>query len=157
MTTGFYEKLLNGIIIVSVLLAMCVVCDYATNTVAGNQTVEQVNINNTEKVLLLDENDSNIELKSTDKVHTVEQKKKALPTVSMWARPSVRSNYAYKWYYVTFVDYCPHCHKYGVLFDAHKWQARYEHEWTCKNCGADYCAVVGKEKYSWSNYYLTRA
>ena len=50
----------------------------------------------------------------------------------------------------------PHCHRYGVLYDAHKWQARYEHEWTCKKCGADYDAVTGKEKYSWSHYYLRR-
>ena len=35
--------------------------------------------------------------------------------------------------------------------------ARFEQELTCEKCGADYCGVVGKEKYSWSNYYLIRA
>ena len=79
-----------------------------------------------------------------------------VPIVSMWARPSTQCNLPYKWYYRAFIDYCPHCHQYNVLYDAHKCQARYEHEWTCKNCGADYDAVTGKEKYSWSNYYLRR-
>lgn len=79
------------------------------------------------------------------------------PTITITAKPSVRSKYAYRWYTTTWVDYCPHCHKYGVLYNAHKWQARYEQEITCKRCGADYCGVVGKEKYSWSHYYLTRA
>jgi len=85
------------------------------------------------------------------------QKEKSKPTITITARPSVRSNYAYKWYTTTWVDYCPHCHKYGVLYNAHKYPARYEQELTCKRCGADYCGVVGKEKYSWSHYYLTKA
>jgi N-acetylmuramoyl-L-alanine amidase len=95
-----------------------------------------------------------------DKVYTVKEKprkkrKKSLPTISMWAKPSVRSNYAYKWYYKTFIDYCPHCHHYNVLLKNPKGVP--EREYTCRRCDADYCAVTGKEKYSYSRYYLRRA
>lgn len=91
------------------------------------------------------------------KVHKIVHIKPKYPVVSMWARPSVRCSLPYKWYYRSFVDYCPHCKRYNVLYDAHKPQAKWEHEWTCKRCGADYDAVIGKEKYSWSHYYLRRA
>ena len=98
--------------------------------------------------------------KTDGKIYTTETEKTnktTTPTITITAKPSVRSNYAYRWYTTTWVDYCPHCHKYNVLYNAHKWQARYEQELTCKICGADYCGVVGKEKYSWSRYYLTKA
>ena len=129
-----------------------------TITVRNNQTQIPDNvtvINDT----YIDSYNSGIAV-SDGKIYTDKsqiKKKPKKPTVSMWAKPSVRSKYSYKWYKKKFIDYCPHCHKYNVLYDAHKWQARYEHEWTCKNCGADYCAVTGKEKYDWSHYYLTRA
>ncbi len=83
--------------------------------------------------------------------------KPTYPTITITARPSVRSGYAYRWYTTTWINYCPHCHRYGVLYNAHKYQARHEQELTCAKCGADYCGVVGKEKYSWSHYYLRRA
>ena len=94
-----------------------------------------------------------IKVKSSDLVHI----KKKYPTITITARPSVKSGYAYRWYTTTWIDYCPHCHRYGVLRNVHKWQARYEQELTCTRCGADYCGVVGKEKYSWSKVYLRRA
>lgn len=95
-----------------------------------------------------------------DKVYTVKEKpkkkrKKHLPTISMWAKPSVRCGYPYKWYYRTFVDYCPNCHHYNCLLKNPKGVP--ENEYTCRYCDSDYCAVTGKEKYSWSKVYLRRA
>ena len=77
------------------------------------------------------------------------------PTISLWAKPSVRSGYAYKWYYRTWVDYCPNCHHYGCLLVNPKGVP--ERELTCARCDSDFCGVTGKEKYSWSNKYLRRA
>lgn len=134
-------KLLTAIAITLTLLCVCITVDDATN-----QTVNETG------TYILPQNSGNA---TTD--GKIYEEKPEKPTVTMWAKPSVYSSYSYKWYQKTFIDYCPHCHKYNVLYDAHKWQARYEHEWTCRACGADYCAVTGKEKYSWSHYYLTKA
>ena len=159
---GFYKTLVNMIVIVSLLLAVCVCVDYATNT-TNETTITNMDQVNDSMVL----NDSNvindthyIMVEKKDKITPIKKvviEKPKLPIVSMWARPSVRCNLPYKWFYRSFIDYCPHCRRYNVLYDAHKWQARYEHEWTCRRCGADYDAVIGKEKYSWSHYYLRRA
>ena len=162
MVEGFYEKLLNGILIVSVLLMVCVCVDYA-DTITAEDTDLELN----DSIVVVNESyvDGNGFATSDKKIYTEKQKKrlkkkskkKSLPTVTITARPSVRSGYSYKWYTTTWVDYCPHCHRYDVLYNAHKPQARFEQELTCKRCGADYCGVVGKEKYSWSHYYLTKA
>ena len=147
--------LLGWIFVLVLLLGVCITVDYADPTISN--TGKSVDTNDTNQVFLLNESEANLTVSSSDEVHTVPKEKKSLPIVSMWARPSVRCGLPYQWYYRSFVDYCPHCHRYGVLYDAHKPQARYEHEWTCKNCGADYDAVVGKEKYDWSSYYLRSA
>ena len=57
------------------------------------------------------------------------------------------------YYNSTFLNYCPHCHHYGTL-EYNPKDAK-GGEWTCSNCGADYCAADGKEKIIGSHYYLT--
>lgn len=156
------RSLIYCIVLVLLLLGLCVHSDYAdTNPIIAKNTSLKMPKGT---VVVNDSVDEAVVVEHDGKVYTdksvkdkPKKKKKRLPTVSMWARPSVRCGLPYKWYYRTFVDYCPHCHRYNVLYDAHKPQAKYEHEWTCKHCDADYDAVVGKEKYSWSNVYLRRA
>ena len=152
---GFYKTLLNLIFIVLLLLCLCAGVDYAAvdnETITANQTemnttnctlIGGVHYDNT----MLNKTHSTV--KSLGKVHYI------YPEISMWAKPSVRSSYSYRWYYKTFIDYCPHCKHYGVLLKNPKGVP--EREYTCRRCGADYCAVTGKEKYSWSRYYLRRA
>ena len=154
------KTLFNWIVIVSLLLALCVTVDYADTNITVSNLNESKNVNLTKTSMI---NNTHYVLENGSGVAKIQNGGKIIiskpkyPIVSMWARPSVRCNLPYKWYYRSFVDYCPHCRRYGVLYDAHKWQARYEHEWTCERCGADYDAVIGKEKYSWSHYYLRRA
>ena len=161
MITAFKNKLLICICIVLVLLAVCVCVDYADENITINNTANSmIKVNDTDKVLL--GNDNLIEPNpNRDKVHTVKKTvkkyKSKTPLVTITAKPSVRSSYAYKWYTTTWVDYCPHCHRYNVLYNAHKYPARFEQELTCKVCSADYCGVTGKEKYSWSRVYLRRS
>lgn len=159
--TGFYEKMINLIIIVSLLLAVCVCVDYADTNITNHNVSTNVTVNNTDKVLLLNESESTIHVKSSDKIHTEKQNvDHDVPLVTITSKPSCGCRYGYYWHTNTFVSYCPHCHKYGTLRNVHKWQARYEQELTCDprlgGCGADYCGCCGKEKYSWSHYYLTR-
>lgn len=159
MVKGFYKTLLNLFVIVSLLLALCVVVDYAANT-TNETTITGEDVNGT--VLLNDSNVINgtyyIGVEEKGKVTTIDKvviEKPKLPIISMWAKPSVRSKYAYRWYKKTFIDYCPHCKHYNVLLKNPKGVP--EREYTCRHCGADYCGVTGKEKYSWSHYYLRRA
>ena len=136
---------------------MCAGVDYADEPITTNST--EMNTSNCTLIGGVHYDNKIVENKSVGvaKLHKVIVKKPKYPIVSMWARPSVRCNLPYKWFHRSFIDYCPHCHRYGVLYNAHKWQARHEQEWTCRRCGADYDAVIGKEKYSWSHYYLRRA
>jgi hypothetical protein len=145
------------IFIVLLLLALCVAVDYATNDTTVTN-MDQVN----DSVLLNDSNVINgtyyVNVDNGTKVTTLNKvvvTKPKYPVISMWAKPSVRSSYAYRWYKKTFIDYCPHCHHYKVLLKNPKGVP--EREYTCRHCGADYCAVTGKEKYSWSHYYLMKA
>ena len=158
MITDNFKALILSIIFVLLLLSVCVSVDYAANDTI---TAEQEEQNTTNCTLLGGVHYDNkiVENKTVGvaKLHKVIVEKPKLPIVSMWARPSVRCSLPYKWFHRSFIDYCPHCKRYGVLYNAHKWQARHEQEWTCRRCGADYDAVIGKEKYSWSHYYLTKA
>ena len=139
------------------MLGCCVTIDYATNTsIVYNESTLTIPRN----VIVVNEscrfNEDPIIPSSKDKVHTlVARKVKQTPTISMWAKPSVRCGYAYRWYYRTFIDYCPNCHRYNALLKNPKGVP--ENEYTCKFCDSDYDGVVGKEKYSWSNVYLRRA
>lgn len=153
MITDNIKALLLSIIFVLLLLSVCAGVDYA-DEITVNQTM-----NDTNCTLVNDTHYSHeiIHENGVARIHKVVIEKPKYPIVSMWARPSVRCSLPYKWYYRSFIDYCPHCKRYGVLYNAHKYQARHEQEWTCRRCGADYDAVIGKEKYSWSHYYLRRA
>ena len=156
------EKLIIGIAIVTLLLIMCVAVDSATTITNMNESTNNINtskvimVNNSSYVVGVD-NGSYFVVKSSDKIHTnkTKSKKKELPTISMWAKPSVRCGYSYKWYYRTFIDYCPNCHHYNCLLKNPKGVP--ENEYTCKYCDSDFDGVVGKEKYSWSHVYLTKA
>ena len=157
MRTGFLhtKDLICCIIAVLLLLSICMTIDYADEDVivSGNKTLnipkDTVVVNGTEYVPL--NHTAKSVIKSTSKVHYVHS------TVTITAKPSCGCGYGYHWHTRTFINYCPHCHRYGVLSNVHKYAARHEQELTCRHCGADYCGVCGKEKYSWSNVYLRRA
>ena len=153
---GFYKTLVNMIVIVSLLLALCVCVDYAANeTTVSN--MDQVN----DSVKLNDTNvingtyyvgvDNGTKVTALKKVVIVKPK---IPLVTITAKPSVRSKYAYKWYTRTWVNYCPNCKHYNVLLINPKGVP--ERELTCKRCSSDFCGVTGKEKYSWSHVYLRK-
>lgn len=150
------KRLLFGIAIVSLLLILCVAVDSADENIAlanDYNATANVKLNNTDRVLLVNESDSYFSVKSSDKVHMVAPK---YPIVGMYAKPSCGCKYSYKyWYYKEFVNYCPNCHHYNVLVKNPK--CTYEKEWTCRRCSSDFCGVCGKEKYSWSRVYLRRA
>ena len=155
-------KLLSGVLVLLILLAVCINFDFAdNNTVSNNATkVKLVNYTKYNGTYYVDSyNDSVIVPKKTDKLYTVKSNaknvKKKLPTISMWAKPSVRCGYPYKWYYRTFINYCPNCHHYNCLLKNPKIVP--ENEYTCGVCDSDFDGVVGKEKYSWSNVYLIKA
>ena len=152
------KNLLFGIFIVALLLCVCVHFDYADDTiVAENESLKfpsNVTVVNksAEKVDVI-KHDGKLHIDKS--VKEKPKKKKRLPTISMWAKPSVRCGYPYKWYYRTFVDYCPNCKHYNCLLKNPKGVP--ENEYTCAICDSDFDGVVGKEKYSWSNVYLRRA
>ena len=154
MITDNIKALLLLILGVLLLLSVCVNVDYADPII----TTENNSQMNTTNCTLIDgvHYDDMIVNRSNKHIenYNVVVEKPTYPVISMWAKPSVRSGYAYRWYKKTFIDYCPHCHYYGVLLKNPKGVP--EREYTCKRCGADYCAVTGKEKYSWSHYYLRR-
>ena len=147
------KTLILGIIGVLLLLSICVSVDYADEPITVNQTIK----NDTNCTLVNGTHYSHeiIHENGVARIHKIVVEKPKYPLISMWAKPSVRSNYAYRWYRKTFIDYCPHCHHYNVLLKNPKGVP--EREYACRRCGADYCAVTGKEKFSWSHYYLRRA
>ena len=149
--TDNIKALLLMILGVLLLLSFCAGVDYAEE-ITVNQTIKE----DTNCTLVNDTHYSHeiIHENGVARIHKVVIEKPKYPLISMWAKPSVRSSYAYRWYYKTFIDYCPHCHNYNVLLKNPKGVP--EREYTCRRCGADYCAVTGKEKYSWSHYYLRK-
>ena len=155
MITDNIKALLLLILGVLLLLSVCVSIDYADDTITSEPI--EPNVTNCTLINGVHYDNRIVDNKTVGvaKFHKVVVEKTKLPIISMWAKPSVRSKYAYRWYKKTFIDYCPHCHRYNVLLKNPKGVP--EREYTCRRCGADYCAVTGKEKYSWSHYYLRRA
>lgn len=165
---GFYKrKLLLGIAIVGLLLVLCMAVDYADVITVRDVPVDVPNgvkVVNGSSFVDVNDRGSYFVANGSDKVYTVKTKKvkkhkkkkkeKKLPTISMWAKPSVRCGYSYKWYYRTFIDYCPNCGHYNCLLKNPKCVP--ENEYTCAICDSDFDGVVGKEKYSWSNVYLRK-
>ena len=102
----------------------------------------------------LNNEDSVIIPKSSDKIHTIKSKVN-VPIIGMYAKPSCGCRYSYRWHYRRFVNYCPNCHHYNTLRKNPKGVP--EREFTCARCSSDFCGVCGKEKYSWSRVYLRSA
>ena len=129
--------------------------DYAANdTITAN--VSEMNTTNCKLIGGVHYDNRIIENgKNQIKSYNVVTVKPKVPLISMWAKPSVRCGYPYKWYYRTFIDYCPNCHHYNALLKNPKGVP--ENEYTCRFCDSDFDGVVGKEKYSWSHKYLRRA
>ena len=137
------------------MLSVCIRVDYADDNITVTANQSQANVTNCTMVGGVHYSNEIIkENKSIAKLHKIVTIKPKYPLISMWAKPSVRSKYAYRWYKKTFINYCPHCHHYNVLLKNPKGVP--EREYTCRRCGADYCAVTGKEKFSWSHYYLRK-
>jgi len=68
----------------------------------------------------------------------------AANTITVTAKPSAKNTLPYKDYTITWKNHCPLCGHDGTLeFNPKK---TYEGELTCSYCGADYCAVTGKDK-----------
>ena len=131
--------------------------DYADEnmTISNLNESKSVECNKTNEVLLVNDTEVGIAKIQNNGKEFIEKPK--TPIVTITCKPSCGCGGSYTWRTRSYIDYCPHCHRYNVLYDAHKWQARYEKELTCRYCGADYCGNCGKEKYSWSRYYLRRA
>lgn len=66
-------------------------------------------------------------------------------TITVTAKPSAVNNLPYKDFTLTWENYCPLCDHNGTLTFNPK--GTYEGELTCSHCGADYCAVTGKDKH----------
>ena len=65
--------------------------------------------------------------------------------ITVTAKPSAINNLPYKDYTVTWKNHCPLCgHNDTLIFNP---KGSYEGELTCIYCGADYCAVTGKDKH----------
>lgn len=159
------KKLIIGIIIMIIILLVCVHIDNATditssaNNTTSNLTLQEMKINETYYV----------NMNKTGKAVKNETVKAEpdLPIVSITAKPSCGCNYLkpgkykYKWYTTSFINHCPKCGKWGTLRNIYKPTAKYEYELTCDmrlgGCDADYCGVCGKDKFSWSHYYITLA
>ena len=99
--------------------------DYATNytqddVIVANQTLDMTNLKNVTYLngthYALD-NDSGIA-----KLHKVVVEKPKYPIVTITARPSCGcgKHYSYRWRTKSYISYCPHCHRYGVLYNTHK-------------------------------------
>lgn len=144
-----------------VLLVCCMAIDYADEDISVTVNQSQVNVSNCTEIDGVHYDNKIVESNSTGiaKVHKIVHIKPKYPTITMTGKPSCSCGrkYSYRWYTRTYVNYCPYCHRYGTLYNAHKFQARFEKEITCKKCGSDWCIVCGKEKYSWSKRYLRRA
>ena len=136
--------------IVLILLTICITIDSADDNIYINDTTTNETLINETLI-----NDTYILGNDSGEAVTDGKIYSNIPLATIKAKPSCGCNHGYYWHVRTFEDYCPHCHRYGVLRNVHKYPARYEQELTCLHCGADYCGVCGKEKYSWSHYRLT--
>ena len=150
------KNLLFGIIVVLLLLSICITVDYAANdtiTVNDNQTLD-MNINSS--VIVLNDTYYAGETDGVAKLQKVVTEKPKLPLFTIISKPSCGCRNGYYWHKRTFVNYCPYCHRYGVLTNLHKWPARHEQEISCSKCRSDWCGVCGKEKMGYSKKYLRR-
>ena len=144
-----------------VLLVCCMAIDSADENITVDQGV--VNDTNTTLVGSVHYDDKIVDKNVTGiaKVHRIVHIKPHYPVITMTGKPScsrcARNHCSYTWRTRTYMNYCPHCHRYNVLGNKHKWASRNEKEITCFHCDSDFCINCGKTKYSWSNVYLRRA
>lgn len=85
------------------------------------------------------ENNTTIIANNTTVVHAVEK-----DVVEGYFRCSCGNGDYHKKKYRVWLDYCPMCHRKDVLIYNPK--GADAGEWTCKRCGADYCAQDGYNK-----------
>ena len=136
------RKLVSYILIVVVLLSFCMVADSATHSTITNV------VNSNDGNMIVETQNLTPFLKNSNGVAT-----KPNYIISLWCKPSVKSIYAYKWYYRIWINYCPNCHHYNCLLVNPKGVS--ESELTCFICDSDFDGVTGKEKYNWSHKFLT--
>ena len=155
MVKGFYKDLLLGIIVVLLLLGVCVSIDYADDEITNlnesslNETMVKGAIPTNNSTIIHEDGKAKVIIgKNSDVIHYVH------PIIGMYAKPSCGCRYSYRWHYREFINYCPNCHHYGTLRKNPKGVP--EREYTCHRCSSDFCAVCGKEKYSWSRVYLRK-
>ena len=154
-------KLIIAICIVVFLLCICITVDYAEQITASVDDKAYVeNISKSMNATVIDGKYSFIEkdvgiAKHDGKIHMKH------PVIAMTGKPSctrcARNGCAYTWRTKKYINYCPNCKHYNCLGNKHKWQSRHEQEITCFRCDSDFCVNCGKEKYSWSRKYLTKA
>ena len=158
------KGLLFWIFVVVALLVCCMALDSADEISNLNESSLPHNIPkgtivmNNSSIVAVNESASVIVVKHNSMIHRVKPK---YHTITMTGKPScsrcARNHCSYTWRTRTYVNYCPHCHRYNVLGNKHKWASRHEKEITCFHCDSDFCVNCGKTKYSWSNVYLRRA
>jgi hypothetical protein len=168
-------KLLIGIVITLILLTICITVDSADDNIINETANETIIINGTNVTINATNAKPIIVLKSPEPqkegnytkingtyVKTGNGQAKTdgkiyseVPLITITSKPSCGCNHGYYWHKRTFENYCPNCHRYGTLHNAHKWGSRYERELTCSHCDSDFCGVCGKEKYGWSRVRLT--
>lgn len=141
------------------LLVCCMAIDSADENISVTVNQSQVNVSNCTEIDGVHYDTKVVNGTGIAKVHKIVHIKPKYPTITMTGKPSCScgKRYSYRWYTRTYINYCPYCHRYGTLYNAHKIQARFEKEITCRKCGSDWCVVCGKEKYSWSRRYLRRS
>ena len=155
--------LLFWIFVVVLLLGVCITVDYATNPITTTVNQSQANVSNCTIVNGVHYDNAIVKNKTIGvaKVQKVVIIKPKYPVITMTGKPScsrcARNHCSYTWRTRTYVNYCPHCHRYNTLGNKHKWASRHEKEITCFHCDSDFCVNCGKTKYSWSNVYLRRA
>ena len=161
MIIDYTKRLLLGIFVVILLLGICITVDYADDPVITTVNQSQANVSNCTVVNGVHYDNMIVKNKTVGvaKVQKVVIIKPKYPIITMTGKPSCSCGRysSYTWRTRSYVNYCPYCHRYGTLYNAHKYQARFEKEITCRRCSADFCINCGKEKYSWSKKYLRRA
>lgn len=159
--TDFVKDLLFWIFIVIVLLSFCMALDSADEDVVVTANHSQVNVTNCTVVDGVHYDTKIVKDKDVGvaKLHKVITTKPKYPVITMTGKPSCSCGRysSYTWRTRSYVNYCPYCHRYGTLYNAHKWQSRFEKEITCRRCSADFCINCGKEKMGYSRKYLRRA
>ena len=155
-------KKIATILFISVFLILSLSVDTAENTdVIQNTNNSSVDINknitNDSYILPKDVGWA----KTDGKIYTDKSVKPSKPTITMTGKPSctrcARNHCSYTWRTRTYLNYCPNCHHWNCLGDKHKRGAVYEKEINCFRCDSDFCVSCGKEKYSWSNVYLSKS